>query len=101
MEFVMAERGSVFSTQDRAIRLLAELEQEMAARAAGDDELILNFDGVDHIGSSFATAFVARIFVERREAGLPKPSIHRANPEVDSKIQSALNGGEKPQLLAA
>jgi hypothetical protein len=100
MRFVMAKRGSVFSTQDRAIRLLAELEQEeAAARSAGDSEFILDFDGVDHIGSSFATAFVGRVFAERREAELPKPQIEGDNENVRAKIQAALSSGER--LLAA
>ncbi len=102
MRFLMAQRGSVFSTQDRAVRLLAELEEEEARRNAGDNELILDFSDVEHIGPSFATAFVARIFIERREADLPRPRIEDAIDVVQAKIDAALAGTEaSPQSLAA
>ncbi|MGN6588300.1 MAG: hypothetical protein ACTHKT_12670 [Solirubrobacterales bacterium] len=91
----MAERGSVFSTQDRAARLFDELQQ-MEAIHPNDEALTIDFGGVSHIGDSLAQAFVARVFAERREADRPQPELVGMEQEVKRTIDRALASGEVP-----
>jgi hypothetical protein len=95
MHFVMAERGSVFSTQDRAVRLFDELQQ-MEATRPDDEELTIDFGGVSHIGDSLALAFVARVCAERREADRPQPELINMESDVERTIERALDSGEVP-----
>ncbi len=100
MHFVMAERGSVFSTQDRAVRLFNEL-RELEAAHPGDEDLTIDFDGVRHLGDSLAGAFIGRVFVERREAGRPEPVLVGMEEEVGRAVERALESempAESPAL---
>jgi anti-anti-sigma regulatory factor len=96
MHFVMAERGSVFSTQDRAVRLFSELQLAEDARPE-DEELVIDFSDVKHVGDSLASAFIGRLFAERHEAGRPAPRLIGMDQEVERAINRALDGGELPR----
>jgi anti-anti-sigma regulatory factor len=89
MRFKMANRGSVFSTRDRSILVLAELEQELAA-SGGDSELILDFTGVTNVSDSFADGFVGVLASQRRSLGLPDPRLEEMTPFVKSVIDGTL-----------
>jgi anti-anti-sigma regulatory factor len=93
MRFVMAERGSAFSTRDRGIRLLTELEH-VQAETGGDHELTLDFADVRHISDSFADEFVATVVAQRRSLGLSDPEIEGASPFVQKVISRALQSRE-------
>ncbi|HKB51423.1 MAG TPA: hypothetical protein VKC63_08330 [Solirubrobacterales bacterium] len=86
----MAERGSVFSTRDRAIWVLAELE-EAEATSDGDRELILDFSSVTDVSESFADGFVGVVVSQRRSLGLPDPKIVGTIPFVRAVIDGALH----------
>lgn len=102
MRFSMADRGSVFSTRDRSILVLAELEREEAA-SPGDDELILDFSDVTNISNSFADGFVGVIASRRRSLGLPDPHLVEMEPFVQTVIERMLRlrGLERSRLIAA
>src|SRR5260221_50648 len=93
MRFAMAERGSVFSTRDRAIWVLAELE-EAEATSDGDRELILDFSSVTDVSESFADGFVGVVVSQRRSLGLPDPKIVGTIPFVRA-VKAA--GRDPPQ----
>jgi anti-anti-sigma regulatory factor len=100
MRFAMADRASVFSTRDRAIRLLTELER--AEAAAGEDaELILDFDGVEFVGDSFAEEFVGSIIAKRRSQGLPEVELENMIPFVRKVIRRVIAGRELGQAVLA
>jgi anti-anti-sigma regulatory factor len=100
MRFAMADRGSVFSTRDRAIRLLSELERAQAA-AGEDRELILDFDGVVHVGDSFADEFVAAIVAKRRSEGLPDVQLVNMCAFVEKVVQRAISARQLDLVVAA
>jgi anti-anti-sigma regulatory factor len=102
MHFVMADRGSVFSTRDRSIRVLAELEEAEAA-SLGDRHLTLDFNSVTHVSDSFADGFVGVITSQRRSLGLPDPLLVGMTPFVSTVIDRMLRlrGLERSKLLAA
>lgn len=98
----MADRGSVFSTRDRSIRVLAELEQAEAANQ-GDSELILDFTAVTNVSDSFADGFVGVVTSQRRSLGVPDPQLIGMTPFVQTVVDRALRlrGLDCGQLLAA
>jgi anti-anti-sigma regulatory factor len=102
MRFEMAKRGSMFSTYDRSHLLLAELEKELA-KVGDDTELVIDFDGVHHVGGSFVKAFIGGTQTDRREAGLPDAKLENMSPTVEKKIETALRRGElaRSELQAA
>lgn len=54
MRFLLAERGTVFSTRERGARMLAELEETLA----DVDDLIVDLRGVRSLSYSFADEFI-------------------------------------------
>jgi anti-anti-sigma regulatory factor len=100
MRFAMADRGSVFSTRDRAIRVLAELEHEEAI-AADRRHLILDFANVSHVSDSFADEFVGTVVSQRRSVGLPDPRIEGTIPFVKKVIDRTLELRELELPIAA
>lgn len=100
MNFSMAERGSVFSTRDRAIRVLAELEKAEAG-SDGDQELALDFTAVTGVSDSFADGFVGAVFSKRRSLGLPDPEIVEPTPFVRKVIDRTLHLRELDELQIA
>ena len=102
MRFAMADRGSVFSTRDRSIRVLAELERAEAENP-GDPHLILDFKSVTNVSDSFADGFVGVITSQRRSRGLPDPALVEMTPFVRTVIDRALRlrGLERDKSLAA
>jgi hypothetical protein len=102
MRFAMADRGSVFSTRDRSIRVLAELEQAEDG-SSGDSHLILDFNSVTHVSDSFADGFVGVITSQRRSLGLPDPLLVGMTPFVSTVVYRALRlrGIERNELIAA
>lgn len=102
MRFVMAKRGSMFSTYDRSHLLLAELEKEIA-KAGDDPELIIDFEGVHHVGGSFVKAFIGGTQTDRREAGQPEARLVNMSAAVEKKIETTLRRGEsaRSELQAA
>jgi anti-anti-sigma regulatory factor len=101
MRFAMADKGSVFSTRDRADLILAELEQAQAADD-GDHELILDFTSVTNVSDSFADGFVGRITSQRRSCGLPDPLLVGRTPFVQLVIDRSLRlRGLAPALALA
>jgi anti-anti-sigma regulatory factor len=103
MRFEMAKRGSMFSTYDRSHLLLAELESELASAGGPDKELIIDFEGVHHVGGSFVKAFIGGTQTNRREAGLPAAKLENMSPAVEQKVETALRRGEsaRSQLQVA
>ena len=101
MRFAMAARGSVFSTRDRAIRVLAELEQAEARSEEHEQELILDFTDVTHVSDSFADKFVGTVASQRRSAGLPDPQIEGTIPFVKKVIDRTLELRELSLPVAA
>jgi anti-anti-sigma regulatory factor len=99
MRFAMAERGSVFSTRDRAIRVLAELEH--AEAQSEENELILDFTGVTHVSDSFADKFVGTVVSQRRSVGQPDPLIQGPTPFVKKVIDRTLELRELSLPVAA
>lgn len=89
MHFAMAERGSAFATRDRGIRLLADLESA-EAEALDDDELILDFDGVNHVSKSFADEFLGTVFTQRQARGQSAPELTGLKPFVEKVIDRAM-----------
>lgn len=100
MRFAMADRGSVFMTRDRGIRLLSELERAQAA-AGEDRELILDFAGVVHVGGSFADEFVAAIIAKRRSEGLPDVQLENMSAFVEKVVRRAISARQLDLALAA
>lgn len=100
MRFAMADRGSVFSTRDRAIRLLSELERAQAA-AGVDHELILDFHGVVHVGDSFADEFVAAIVAKRRSEGMSEVQLENMIAFVEKVIRRAISARQLDLAAAA
>jgi hypothetical protein len=88
MHFAMAARGSVFSTPERAIRILAELEQ--AEAGSSDLELVIDFAAVSNVSDSFANAFIGTVVSRRRSLGLPDPAIISPSPFVEKVINRML-----------
>jgi anti-anti-sigma regulatory factor len=102
MHFLMANRGSVFSTRDRSDWVLAELERAEAA-SGGDRQLVLDFTSVTNVSDSFADGFVGVIASRRRSLGLPDPQLVGMTPFVQLVVDRALRlrGLDCAQLLAA
>lgn len=100
MRFVMADRGSAFSTRDLGIKLLAELER-VEAESDGDHDLILDFDGVTHISDSFTDEFVCNVVAQRRSLGLNSPDMQGMSPFVEKIISRAMNAREMSLTLIA
>lgn len=102
MRFAMADRGSVFSTRDRSIRVLAELERA-EANSPGDQQLVLDFKSVTNVSDSFADGFVGVITSQRRSRGLPDPVLIEMTPFVRTVVERALRlrGLERNESLAA
>lgn len=93
MRFTMAQRGSVFCTPERAIRLLTELERAEAGRRR-DPELVLDFSDVTRVSPSFANGFVGAVIDKRRALDLPDPELDGTSPFVKKVIDRALSERE-------
>jgi hypothetical protein len=100
MRFVMADRGSVFSTRDRGIGLLSELERAQAA-VGEDRELILDFAGVVHVGDSFADEFVASIVAKRRSEQMPDMQLENMCAFVEKVVRRAISARQLDLAVAA
>jgi anti-anti-sigma regulatory factor len=90
MRFELAARGSVFSTRDRGISLLAELDRLLAAEPDQSQELILDFRGVEHISDSFADEFVANVIRRARRGDRPEPQLENVSESVRRVIARSL-----------
>jgi hypothetical protein len=100
MHFTMAKRGSVFSTPERAIRILAELEQT-EARSGHDRELVLDFAAVTNVSDSFADGFIGTVVSQRRSRGLPDPKIVNTTLFVQKVIDRMLQLRELSEVQLA
>ncbi len=90
MRFELAARGSVFSTRDRGISLLAELDRLLATDPHGSQGLILDFRGVEHISDSFADEFVANIIRRAKREGHSEPQLENVSEPVRRVIARSL-----------
>lgn len=89
----MSQRGSVFCTPERAIRLLTELEQAEAGHRQ-DPELVLDFSDVTRVSPSFANGFVGAVVDKRRSLDLPDPELEGTSAFVKKVIDRALSERE-------
>jgi anti-anti-sigma regulatory factor len=100
MRFSLAERGSVFSTRDRGIGLLAILDTQLS-QCSADEELVLDFDGVHHVSYSFADEFVATVMQRAVREGSQPPRLEGMSATVERVIDSTLGNYEIPALALA
>jgi hypothetical protein len=57
------------------------------------DEIVLDFEGVRNINSSFANALIAPLIRQHGQEALAKLRFHNCNPLVRTMIESALSLG--------
>ncbi len=88
MNYELANYGSVFSTRDRGIRLLADLYNFSAA--AGQPMVRIDFTGVHSITSSFADEFVGKLAQHAHDQGGEMPELLNMSSEVEAKVERTL-----------
>lgn len=90
MNFRLVNHGSVFSTRDRGIRLLADLAKERAQNQE-DRELTIDFEGVHSVTSSFADEFVGKLMQRAHDEEGDAPQILNMNSNVATRVRRALS----------
>jgi hypothetical protein len=91
MHIKLNESGSVFSTRSRGVRLLANLEIELAP-----DRLVVDLDGVQHISYSFADEFIGKLVQRAIELQAPLPEFVNIEPGVRKVIALNLRARHLP-----
>jgi hypothetical protein len=90
MRFSLAESGSVFCTRPRGFALLAVLDAELEGTSP-DEELVLDFKGVQYVSHSFAAEFVGKAMQRAIRENRPRPVLEGMSAEVQEMVQIALH----------
>lgn len=86
--YALAERGNTLATRP----LGSQMREDLARRAADEDEVVLDFTDVIGASHSFADEFVACLAEEVQKGDLKFTFvINGASPDVERVIQKALD----------
>jgi hypothetical protein len=86
--FPLAQLGQAFSTRDRGLRALADLQSQMLKADTG--QVIVDFGGVRTVSYSFADGFFGKLAQRAADAHLDPPQAKNLAAEVREQVVSSL-----------
>lgn len=89
MQYELATLGSVFSTRDRGIELLADLAKKRAHRD-DDPYVVIDFEGVHSVTSSFVDEFLGKLMQRAHDEGTVAPELINLAPNVERRVRRTL-----------